>query len=143
MSSPFLARVARESDSACSRKKSPLQYSYCKGRYSHAVPPLLQFSPLMQRFLPPSFARNGSCRAVLKPLRDGLHMHSCQPLSALTEIISSDQAVFSGAFLHLTVLLNVFTYCLELMISYHSTFFPECKALFYLLLILICRLFLP
>ena len=41
-----------------------------------------------------SFARNGSCRAVLKPLRDGLRPHPAKPLTAPV----SDRAVLSGAF---------------------------------------------
>lgn len=43
-----------------------------------------------------SFARNGSCRAILKPLGDGLRPHPAKPLTAP---VPNNRAVLSGAFL--------------------------------------------
>lgn len=53
-----------------------------------------------------SFTRNGSYRAVLKPLRDGLRPHPAKPLTAP---VSNNKAVLSGAFLCILLFSSTFS----------------------------------
>ena len=53
-----------------------------------------------------SFARNGSCRAVLKPLGDGLRPHPAKPLTAL---VHNHKAVLSGTFLCVLLFSSTFS----------------------------------
>ena len=69
-----------------------------------------------------SFTRNGSIRAVLKPLRDGFHLIFVKPLSALGGSLCNISSNYCS--------LQRFSYCLKLMIFNHSTFFHTCKLLF-------------
>lgn len=69
-----------------------------------------------------SFTRNGSIRAVLKPLRDGFHLIFVKPLSALGGSLCNISSNYCS--------LQRFSYCLKLMIFNHSTFFHTCKVLF-------------
>jgi hypothetical protein len=122
-SAAWLRRAAGSfySGTVLTPKKAPCNF-HCKGRiqfkWLHAVPPLLQMI-VRTTNLPPSFAYNGSCRAVLEPLGDGLHIASCK-----TALSAASLCRKTGG----SLCCPLPSYCSRHRFQvHHSTFFLKCK----------------